>query len=553
MRSKLLRLRSLVLRFRVDRRLPPQTLNLFRETRKLRRREAQEQRLARRRSVLGASDAGQNAPVARLGTGRVVVEGPISLSAFDLGHRNASAVVDALVSAEVEPTAVGRVGNGLEFGVRLPQRQAALRALAAGVVGRGWYLRWTDGSKSGLLVLGEAVGHRQVERARRWEVFRAYESAGLVVGAESATHISFWEVGASGHAERVGTRGHERFDVRSEPTVEEIDGLPYPGNKAFPVGANFEHVADPIDIVYTWVDGSDPKWVQSFRDTAAAAGRSIDETALDPARYRSRDELKYSLRSVWKYCGWVRTIWIVTAGQVPDWLRTDERVRIVDHSDILPADALPTFNSHAIESALHHINGLAEHFIYFNDDMAIGRPVRPELFFTPNGLARVFQSGARVEGAEDKESLAFDTGARRGRELLAERFGRVVSGKPYHAPYPLRRSTLQQMEAEFSEVVGKTAHSRFRSPTDLSIAASFGGHYGLGVADSVIGQIEAEYVHVESGRLQWHLDRIRLSRRFDTFCVNETHSGIGGAVDREQRIATFYEQMFPIAAPWEQK
>ena len=293
--------------------------------------------------------------------------------------------------------------------------------------------------------------------------------------------------------------------------------------------------------------------MQSFRDTAATAGRSVDETALDPARYRSRGELKYSLRSVWANCGWVRTIWIVTAGQVPSWLRTDERVRIVNHSDILPADAVPTFNSHAIESALHHIDGLAEHFIYFNDDMAIGRPVRPELFFTPNGLARVFQSGARVEGAEDEQSLAFDTAARRGRELLAERFGRVVSGKPYHAPYPLRRSTLQQMEAEFSEVVRKTAHSRFRSPTDLSIAASFGGHYGLGVADSVIGQIEAEYVHVESGRLQWHLDRIRLSRRFDTFCVNETRSGTAGAVDREQRIATFYEQMFPIAAPWEQK
>jgi hypothetical protein len=183
--------------------------------------------------------------------------------------------------------------------------------------------------------------------------------------------------------------------------------------------------------------------------------------------------------------------------------------------------------------------------------MAIGRPVRPELFFTPNGLARVFQSDARVDGTEDEESLAVDTGARRGRELLADRFGRVVSGKPYHAPYPLRRSTMQRMETEFADIVGRTAHSRFRSTTDLSIAASFAGHYGIATQDSVIGDIAAEYVHVESGRLQWHLDRIRLSGRFDTFCINETRDGSGGAADREQRIAAFFDQMFPVPSPWE--
>ena len=74
----------------------------------------------------------------------------------------------------------------------------------------------------------------------------------------------------------------------------------------------------------------------------------------------------------------MRRIHLVTAGQVPDWLDTDHpMVNLVDHAQILPAEGLPTFNSHAIETSLHRIDGLAEHFVYFNDDFLLGRPVRP--------------------------------------------------------------------------------------------------------------------------------------------------------------------------------
>ena len=280
-------------------------------------------------------------------------------------------------------------------------------------------------------------------------------------------------------------------------------------------------------------------------------GRSVDETALDPARYHSRDELKYSLRSVWAYCGWVRRIWIVTAGQRPDWLGDDPRIRIVDHRDILPASALPTFNSHAIEAALHHIDGLAEQFVYFNDDMLVARPLRPETFFTPNGLPLVFQSGARPPGVEDEHTLAVDTGARRGRELLQENFGRVVTGTPYHSPYPLSRSAMFEMEDRFSDAVHSTQRSRFRSPSDLSTAASFAQHYALATGRAVLGNINNEYVNVESGRLGWHLDRIRLDGRFATYCINETHQDGADHTRREQRIIDFFDRILPIAATWE--
>ena len=137
---------------------------------------------------------------------------------------------------------------------------------------------------------------------------------------------------------------------------------------------------DPVDVVYTWVDGSDPAW-QERRDRALRelGGAPLHELAANDSRYTSHDELRYSLRSLEMYAPWVRQVFLVTDHQVPAWLRTDHpRLTVVDHTDLFGARGrLPTFNSHAIESQLHHLDGLAENYLYLNDDVFFGRPGRP--------------------------------------------------------------------------------------------------------------------------------------------------------------------------------
>ena len=62
-------------------------------------------------------------------------------------------------------------------------------------------------------------------------------------------------------------------------------------------------------------------------------------------------ELKYSLRSIGLYAPWVRKIFIVTDNQVPEWLDTAHpKIQIVDHSEILPEESRPCFNSVIIEN-----------------------------------------------------------------------------------------------------------------------------------------------------------------------------------------------------------
>ena len=220
----------------------------------------------------------------------------------------------------------------------------------------------------------------------------------------------------------------------------------------------------PIDAVYTWVDGNDPEWAKlrtSFNPDEDAHIESASEE-----RYRARDELRYSLRSIHDYAPWIRTIFVVTAGQHPSWLNEHPQVRIVDHRDIFTdVSLLPTFNSHAIESQLHHIDGLSDHFLYFNDDMFLGRPVPPTLFFHGNGIAKYKLSQSRVAlGPKNREDTPVDLAVKNSRAILDDRFGVQQAQVLDHSPYPLVKAVLADIESRYAEIVARTASNKFRDP-----------------------------------------------------------------------------------------
>lgn len=125
----------------------------------------------------------------------------------------------------------------------------------------------------------------------------------------------------------------------------------------------------PIDFVITWVDGQDPGWIKKREQALGAA----DQTTIDIRRRRTRDwnTLRYLLRGISKHAPWVHHIFLVTPGQCPPWLNTDHpKITIVNQDDLFEDKSiLPTFNNCAIELLLHKIPGLADQFVYLNDDM----------------------------------------------------------------------------------------------------------------------------------------------------------------------------------------
>ena len=138
----------------------------------------------------------------------------------------------------------------------------------------------------------------------------------------------------------------------------------------------------PIDFVVTWVDSNDPKWQEEFRKY-----KGITTTAdQSKARYRDWDFFKYWFRAVEKYAPWVHKVYVITNGKFPDWINSDcDKLVLVKHSDYIPEQFLPTFNSRTIEFYMNRIKGLSEHFVYFNDDMYLNAPVSPDYYFR-NGL-----------------------------------------------------------------------------------------------------------------------------------------------------------------------
>ena len=108
----------------------------------------------------------------------------------------------------------------------------------------------------------------------------------------------------------------------------------------------------PIDIVYTWVDGSDKNWLFKKEKTLNKYG--VFHSSSDVSgekRFSNKEELKYSLRSIEKYCPWVRNVYLVTDNQIPHWLNYNKNnLKVIDHKDIFyNKNHLPTFNSNAIE------------------------------------------------------------------------------------------------------------------------------------------------------------------------------------------------------------
>ncbi|MEV6429260.1 stealth family protein [Nocardia sp. NPDC051463] len=311
-------------------------------------------------------------------------------------------------------------------------------------------------------------------------------------------------------------------------------------------------VAFDIDIVFSWVDGSDPEF--RARRAGMLAQVVVGEGDDADARIRQIDELKYALRSVDKNAPWIRRIFIATDSAVPDWLGAHPKVtvvRAVDHfSD---TSGLPTFNSHAVECQLQHIEGLSEHFLYSNDDMFFARPVRPSMFFTPAGVSRFIEAGTRIgPGRNNERRSGFENAARVNRELLAARFGHVIIRHLEHTPVPLRRSVLLEMEEEFSGDFARTRTSRFRSATDISVTNSLYHYYAL-FSGRAVPQESARmrYVDTTSRNGLALLDGLAADRDVDFFCLNDGSFPEITEAERVRAVSEFLSGYFPDRAPWE--
>ena len=232
---------------------------------------------------------------------------------------------------------------------------------------------------------------------------------------------------------------------------------------------NLEH-AFPVDLVYTWVNGNDPVWLEK-RNSHLGEARQYSSLSQGSALFSDNDELLYSLRSVEQYVPWARKIFIITDRQIPHWLNCNhEKIAIIDHTEIIPKEYLPTFNSHVIEAYLHNIPDLSEHFIYCNDDFFFTAPSQPGDFYTSNGLPYIFMDwrANRHTGYSRRDTPHACSYANTLAYMAAK--GKTPDSDIIiaHIPYPQRKSNAKDGFVFFEEGIRAFSHNRFRKFNEMA-------------------------------------------------------------------------------------
>ena len=461
------------------------------------------------------------------------------------------AIATVLEAAGIDFLLIRSDRSATTLAVDVKRRGDVARALAAAFQNEPFYSK-VQGEPAVFIADGRLAAS---SNARVLTLFRPRidPSGRLRYGASNGVRLEFWRFGVDEIVAPAPNAVMRTTIPRQEAVAAtvELHGREW----ATIAGMYSPLVSDvtfDIDIVFSWVDGSSAEFqrARAQRMKTYVVGEGDDSEA----RYRQLDELKYALRSVYLYAPWVRHIFIVTDSPVPGWLAEHPSVTIVRSEDFfVDAANLPTHNSHAIESQLHHIKGLSEHFLYSNDDMFFARAVSPDVFFSPGGVTRFIEATTRIGlGENNADRSGFENAARVNRGLLSEKFGRVTTRHLEHAPTPLRKSVLFEMEREFPAEFARTAASPFRSRTDISVTNSFYHYYALMTGRAVV-QTDAKVTYVET-TLKSSLRQMRtlLKRRDQTFfCLNDGSVPEISIETRTHAVLDFLNRYFPIPAPWE--
>jgi hypothetical protein len=310
----------------------------------------------------------------------------------------------------------------------------------------------------------------------------------------------------------------------------------------------------PVDVVYTWVDDQDPEFLASLNSHLPPGRRN--RTTTSAARFKSHDELKYSLRSLHAYAPWVNRIFIVTNGQRPAWALANPKLQFIHHEQILEPDYLPTFNSHVIGSALHKIPGLSERYIYFNDDVLLLRPLDITRAFSVAGKSYAYITQDRLAaGAATDFETATEWAGKTARDLIEGHWGHLFDRRFSHMFHAQRRSVAETCESLFPEAYDAMRRNKFRQMNDV-LCCSFLHHYAGYLSGETLFRTErGHYISVRSKTAPGEFSRLLEAQGepdgLNVMCLNDYEPAGGGLSNYEETLSRFLDAYYPSPSPYE--
>lgn len=338
---------------------------------------------------------------------------------------------------------------------------------------------------------------------------------------------------------------------------------------------------EKIDFIIPWVDGNDPEWiVQKKAFSNSDENLSCSKDANSSCRFRDNGLLRFWFRGVESFTPWINKVYFITCGQKPSWLNLNHPKLVwVKHSDYIPSQYLPTFNSVSIEMNFHRIAGLSERFVYFNDDMFLLEKIEPGFFFRKsqpvldcdlrytnlvgydNWSRHLFNDYCLVNGSFNMHESIWNN---RKKWFSIKELGFKRAGKNFlcflankslpvglygHNAMPHLKSTFQEIWNRFPDIMDRVSSSRFRSDYQVNQWLACAWNQAKGSFQSTNATKRGIKINIEPDTLSWIKDIIQ-GQRYPLICLNESEL-FDSPEQCMDEIVTAFEQILPNKSSFE--
>ena len=279
-----------------------------------------------------------------------------------------------------------------------------------------------------------------------------------------------------------------------------------------------------IDFVFPFVDNKDPIWQNAYIEKRRELNLS---TEMNTVRFRDWELLRYLFRGIEKYMPWIRKIHMIVSNpeQIPTWLDTS-KVHIVLHKDIIPKEFLPTFNSTTIEMFLGNIEGLANNFIYSNDDFYPTAPMEASDFFE-KGIPKL---SFKTDSGQNTMFKQVEYGTQK---IIADHLGIQLPNpndmfvKIPHTMTPMSKTTVNLVARTFRNQI-KDSITPFR--TNRNFNQYIYTYYNLFTEQYLDSERTYHYFQFKEGEQPqgYITDKVKviadyiINQKTQTICINDT-------------------------------
>ena len=309
--------------------------------------------------------------------------------------------------------------------------------------------------------------------------------------------------------------------------------------------SDISQTGKPIDAVILWVDGIDTKLAVKRDRYRELENKKASHPGSLPLRFASSGEISYCVRSILKFAGFIRNIYIVTDEQDPDLYDMVKNrfpgregcIKIVDHREIFRdyEQYLPTFNSSSIHTMIWRIEGLSDRFVYFNDDVVLVREHSENDWFEGDwpvltGKWQLPPFG-RMAGSRLKVLLNKHIKGNRDyvpkvsfyiRQWITASFLGFRSLYYFHdhSPHPFNRETMAEYFSANRRVLEKIISYRFRDPDQL-LTSSLAYHLEILKGNRNLRKLNIGYFHplYKEKKMARKIDRCMNDSRYKSVCI----------------------------------